>query len=265
MNPETGNKTLFAEERQQKIIETINANGKAVVPVLCEMFGVSASTIRNDLKQLESENLITRTHGGAIRNSKMGRELSPTDKETQMMTQKKAIAKAALELIDDGDIIAVTTGTTTFELIKLLPEKKNLTVLVNDIRNAVWLEDNTDFDVYILGGMVRRGYHYVTLPARNEFLDMINIDKGFFGCNGFSVDRGITAPDFETAKNTRNLLDVCCAAYLMSDSSKLGTITFAQIADLSYINGLIVDADIEKEDYDAVSALTEVILAESEV
>ena len=96
MTTGVSNKSLFAEERQRKIIETINANGKAVVPVLGEMFGVSSSTIRNDLKQLESKKLITRTHGGAIRNSKMGRELSPTDKETQMMPQKKAIARAAL-------------------------------------------------------------------------------------------------------------------------------------------------------------------------
>ena len=95
MTTGVSNKSLFAEERQRKIIETINANGKAVVPVLCEMFGVSSSTIRNDLKQLEGKKLITRTHGGAIRNSKMGRELSPTDKETQMMPQKKAIARAA--------------------------------------------------------------------------------------------------------------------------------------------------------------------------
>ena len=262
MTTGVSNKSLFAEERQRKIIETINANGKAVVPVLCEMFGVSSSTIRNDLKQLEGKKLITRTHGGAIRNSKMGRELSPTDKETQMMPQKKAIARAALELIDDGDIIAVTTGTTTFELVKLLPEKKNLTVVVNDIRNAVWLEDHTDFNVYILGGLVRRGYHYTTLPTRNEFLGMINIDKGFFSCNGFSVERGIPAPDFETAKSVREILDVCCASYLMSDSSKLGTVTFAQIADLGYVNGLIVDTEIEKEDFDSIVAMTDIILAE---
>lgn len=255
-------KSLFAEERQRKIIETINTNGKAIVPVLCEMFGVSSSTIRNDLKQLESKKLITRTHGGAIRNSKTGRELSPTDKEMQMMQQKKAIAKAALDLIDDGDIIAVTTGTTTFELMKLLPRKKNLTVVVNDIRNAVWLEDHTDFNIYILGGMVRRGYHYTTLPGGNEFLNLINIDKGFFSCNGFSIERGITAPDFETAKSVREILNVCCATYLMSDSSKLGTVTFAQIAELGYVNGLIVDSDIEKEDYDSMEAVTEVILAE---
>ena len=54
MTTGVSNKSLFAEERQRKIIETINANGKAVVPVLCEMFGVSSSTIRNDLKQLGS-------------------------------------------------------------------------------------------------------------------------------------------------------------------------------------------------------------------
>lgn len=253
--------SLFAEERQRKILENINMNGKAVVPVLSEMFGVSSSTIRNDLKQLESENLLTRTHGGAIRNSKMGRELSPTDKVTQMMPQKMAIAREALELIDDGDIIAITTGTTTFELVKLLSKKKDLTVVVNDIRNAVWLEDNTNFNVYILGGLVRRGYHYTTLPDRNDFLRVINIDKGFFSCNGFSVDRGITAPDFETAKSVREILNVCCVSYLMSDSSKLGTVTFAQIADLDYVKGLIVDSDLEKEDYDSIAALTDIILA----
>lgn len=262
MTTSADNKSLFAEERQRKIIENINENGKAVVPVLCEMFGVSSSTIRNDLKQLESQKLITRTHGGAIRNSKMGRELPPTDKVMQMMPQKLAIAREALELIDDGDIIAITTGTTTFELVKLLTNKKNLTVIVNDIRNAVWLEDNTDFNIYILGGMVRRGYHYTTLPDRNDFLSMINIDKGFFSCNGFSLERGITAPDYETAKSVREILDVCCASYLMSDSSKLGTITFAQIADLSFVNGLIVDSDIEKEDLDAIAAVTDIILAE---
>ena len=259
---EVSGKNLFAEERQRKIMETINTNGKAVVPVLCEMFGVSASPIRNDLKQLEHKNLITRTHGGAIRNSKAGRELSPTYKESQMMSQKKAIAAAALDLIDNGDIIAVTTGTTTAELLKLLPQKKNLTVVVNDIRSAVWLEDYTDFHVYMLGGLVRKGYHYTTLPMRNEFLSLVNIDKGFFSCNGFSVERGITAPDFETAKSVREILDACFASYLMSDSSKLGTVTFAQIAELSYVNGLIIDSDIEKEDYSALAAVTDVILAE---
>lgn len=255
-------KKMFAEERQQKIIETINLNGTVVVPVLCEMFGVSASTIRNDLKHLESKNLITRTHGGAIRSSKAGRELLPAAKETQMIEQKSAIARAALELIDDGDIIAVTTGSTTYELIKLLPQKNNLTVIVNDARYALWLEEYTNFNIYMLGGMLRRGYHYTILPGRHGMLEKINIDKGFFSCNGFSVERGITAPDYETAESVRELLNACCMSYLMSDSSKVGIVTFAQITALSNITGLIVDADIEKEDYDAITAQVDVILAE---
>ena len=76
------------------------------------------------------------------------------------------------------------------------------------------------------------------------------------------MERGITAPDFETAKSVREILDACFASYLMSDSSKLGTVTFAQIAELSYVNGLIIDSDIEKEDYSALAAVTDVILAE---
>ena len=55
---------------------------------------------------------------------------------------------------------------------------------------------------------------------------------------------------------------MCCASYLMSDSSKLGTVTFAQIADLGYVNGLIVDTEIEKEDFDSIVTMTDIILAE---
>ena len=87
--------TVFAEERKQQILELISKNQKIVVPELCNYFGVSPSTIRNDLRVLQENGLITRTHGGAIRNSKVSLEPPPVTKQTQMLRQKEAIARAA--------------------------------------------------------------------------------------------------------------------------------------------------------------------------
>mgnify|MGYP000911693278 CR=1 FL=1 len=258
------NNTMFAEERKSKILELLNSQGKIVVPELCDTFGVSASTIRNDLRDLENEHLLTRTHGGAISNTKTGREPLPSTKESKMLKQKEAIAREALHLIEDGDTIAVISGTTSAELVKLLPQKKKLTVVLNDIHFASWLEENTDFMIYILGGFIRNKYHSVVPPIKNEMLDRLNIDKVFVSCNGATVRRGVTTPNLDNALGIQQILDASCEVYVILDSSKIGTVTFAKIIDLEDIDALITDDRIEKEDLDAFQAVTNVIVASTQ-
>ena len=122
---------LFAEERKQEIMKMLRMQTKIVVPELCDYFGVSASTIRNDLRQLEKEKQLTRTHGGAIISTKTGLEYFPENK-VRMTEQKRAIAAEALNRIEDGDRIAIMTGSTSFELLQLLTEKKELMVILGE-------------------------------------------------------------------------------------------------------------------------------------
>lgn len=261
MDCEENNSTMFAEERKSKIIELINNRGKIVVPELCDTFGVSASTIRNDLRDLENEHLITRTHGGAISNTKTSREPLPATKESRMLRQKTAIAKEAFQLIEDGDTIAVVSGTTSAELIKLLPQRKNLTVVLNDIHFASWLEDNTNFMIFMLGGFIRNKYHSVVSPIKSELLERLNIDKAFVSCNGVTLRNGVTTPNLENALGIQQILLSSCEVYVLSDSSKIGTVTFAKVSDLRDITALITDDGIEKEDLDSFQTVTNVILA----
>ena len=251
---------LFAEERKEAIIKLLQAQNKIVVPELCDYFGVSASTIRNDLRQLEKEKRLTRTHGGAIGSTKTGLEYLPENKE-RMMEQKRAIAEAALGRIENGDRIVIFTGSTAFELLQRLPERKNLMVIINDITFANWLEQNTDFDIWILGGALRNRYHYTTSPFHNEFLDMINIDKAFITCTGITVDKGITTPDLDTALVMKNIIHASNEKILMCDSSKMGRVSFAQVMELSEVDELITDSGIEQEDLEAFRNITSVTLA----
>jgi DeoR family fructose operon transcriptional repressor len=241
-------KLLFAEERRRRIVELVNSRRKIVIPELVRHFGVSASTIRNDLRDLQDEGKITRTHGGAIINSKSGYEPLPFSKETQMLPAKKMIARAAAAFVEDGDIIAVGTGSTTYEFIKCLEPDKNLTVILNDIYFAAYLERMENINVVLLGGALRRQFHYLQMPAGNNYLSGVNIDKAFISCNGIHVRRGVTTPDPSLAYDLGQIIGASAEVYVLSDSSKFGSVSFARIIDIADVNAIITDSHVDGED-----------------
>lgn len=240
---------IFAEERRQQILNILHKNKKIVVPELCALFEVSPSTIRNDLRELEENKLITRTHGGAISNSKVSLEPLPSEKKEQKTQQKLAIGKLASTLVDDGDIIAICTGTTTLEFAKQLLHKKNLTIILNDIHLAYFLEQNSDFKIFMLGGFIRKSFHHTITSGAP--LPKIQMDKIFFGANGLSFDSGITIPDLHLANNIASLLTMASEKIVLCDSSKFGHVAFAQIASISEVNTIVTDSDISPSELQA--------------
>ncbi len=241
-------KAMFAEERRRQIVDLINAQKKIVIPELCSRFGVSASTVRNDLRDLQGEGKITRTHGGAIINSKSGYEPLPRCKETHMLEAKQAIARRAVDYVEDGDIIAVGTGTTTYEFIKQLDPAKHLTIILHDIHFADYLEPMENYTIMMLGGTLRKGFHYVQMPAGSNYLSGVNIDKAFISSNGIHVKRGVTTPDPALAHDVRLIIEASDELYVLSDSSKFGSVSFSRIVGLDRITALITDSQLGQED-----------------
>jgi DeoR family transcriptional regulator, fructose operon transcriptional repressor len=235
---------LFAEERKIRIAEYVTAHKKATVAELCEEFGVSSATIRNDLRDLEREHLIARTHGGAMVRTKTGLELSSTAKEVQQREAKQLIARAAIDRIEDGDTIVLDTGTTTLELARLLAGKRAVTVVTNDLAIALVVEAETDATIVFLGGVVRRGFH-CTVPIGDPEAQIVGglaVDKAFMGTNGLSMVRGAATPDIATAQTKRLFVEMAASVIVLCDHSKLGRESFAQFAPLDKIDTLITDA-----------------------
>ena len=54
------------KERQQKIIDEVSINRKVSSSFLSEKLDVSEDTIRRDIKELDTQGLLTKVHGGAI-------------------------------------------------------------------------------------------------------------------------------------------------------------------------------------------------------
>lgn len=169
-----------------------------------------SAPIRSYLRDLGLAGLLIRTHGGAIARTKTGFEPDAHQKEVQNLKAKRLIARAALALVEDGDTIVLDTGTTTLELARFLTERKNLTVVTNDLVIAQLLEENASFNIVLMGGVVRKGFHCTVGVHGRALTNGLTADKAFMAANGFTVAKGATTPDInhaETKKRDQETVD----------------------------------------------------------
>jgi DeoR family fructose operon transcriptional repressor len=233
---------LFTEERRRRIVAMVGAASKVTVSDLAARFGVSGATVRADLRALHGEGFLTRTHGGAIPRGTAGSERSSSEKATERLEEKRRAARAAAELVADGDTIILDTGTTTLELARLIRDRFRGTVVTNDWAIARTLEDAEAIKVILLGGTLRRGFHCTVGPAGREMLTRLKVDKAFMGANGFSPEAGATTPDQDQAETKRSMVAAARQVILVCDSSKIGRVSFVQFASCAELDFLATDS-----------------------
>lgn len=237
--------TVFMEERKQMILNLLQETEKVTVAYLSELFNVSGATIRSDLRDLENEKLLLRTHGGAMRISKSAFEIEP-QKRGEAAECKEAIAREAVKFIDDGDTIAVDTGSTCYAFAKYLGTKKDLRVVTNDLSIAALLDQFEDVTVYFIGGVIRKHYNctiggFGTAP----FQDLV-VDKAIMGTNSFTLAKGATTPDVGQAEMKKLLVSISDKVFILGSSDKIGRNSFVTFAESNQIDVIITDGAISK-------------------
>jgi DeoR family fructose operon transcriptional repressor len=232
---------LFTEERRARILELIQQHKKITVHELCKVLQVSPATVRADLRDLDREGLLVRTHGGALEKSRTSYEQVSSKRSTENLDAKRAIAAEARSLVEDGDTVLLDTGTTTLELAYLLKSCHPLTVVTNDLEIARVLEDAVEVQVVLLGGMVRKGYHCTVGPAGVRTVEHLRVDKAFMATNSLSLDSGASTPDLHHAETKRAMLAIARKSIFLCDSSKIGRESFARFAELDAIDVLITE------------------------
>ena len=239
---------LFAEERQRAIVEHLRQRGKVTVEAMTVVFGVSPPTIRADLTRLEERGLLRRTHGGAIAVGNTLYEPPYAERAVLRQSEKRAIAYAAVNLIQDGETLLLDASTTCHEIALRLVEFRRLTVVTNSVASAQALAENDGLEVVLIGGTLqsRRRATLGALAAR--FLEPIQCDRGFIGVSGVHPTAGLTVVDFDAAHLKRHMIEKSKQAIIVADSSKIGQAAFACIAPLSAAHLLITDATIPADE-----------------
>lgn len=236
---------MLVAERHRKILDLVNERSSIRVTELSNIFGVTEETIRRDLEKLEKDNLLSRSHGGAVSIEENQSESSYIEREITNAPEKKAIALEAIQLIKAGDQIVLDASTTAWYMAKELPDMP-LTVLTNSIKVALELSKKEQIRVISTGGsLLSQSLSYVG-PLAERSLSMYHVNKAFISCKGVHLEKGFSDFNELQALVKKQMMEIAEETVLMVDSSKFGVRSFSQISSLAYINCMITDSKIEE-------------------
>lgn len=233
-------------DRRNKIVQMVTSDRMVKVSELIKTFDVSIETIRRDLEYLEDKGYLRRVYGGAVAKSMYGLEPSYSSREIKNYPEKVAIGQKTVELVDDGDTIAIDIGTTTLEFARALKGKRKVTVITNAIQIAAALVDDENIRVILLGGDVRKGELSTSGFLSENNISLFNVDKVFLGIGGITLDEGITDYHIEESNLRRQILKKTHKVIGLADYSKFGVIAMNKVCDADKINYIITDSKTDK-------------------
>lgn len=240
------NERLSNEARTERILQEVQRLGIVSVEHLVGQLNVSVATVRRDLTELERRGLLRRTHGGAtsvepLLYEPFRHDSSFQEQEAQFAEEKRRIGMAAAELIRDGDVIALTPGTTSTQIARSIRHRKAITIVTNAVNIAMELSNRSELSVFLTGGFVR-GSWFSTIGASGiQALGELFVDTIFIGVNGIHPTHGLTAFHTEEAATIRAMIRQSRQRVVIADHSKLGVIATSLICPMGEVQLLITD------------------------
>jgi DeoR/GlpR family transcriptional regulator of sugar metabolism len=231
---------LYPAERQEQIFDLLNQNGRASVSELSQLFKVSEVTVRADLQMLAAQNLIVRTHGGAVV-APRAPELSLVLRRDQMVQEKKRIGVAAGKFVANGDAIFLDASSTTLALARNLRNYRDLTILTNSLVVAQALLEAPGVTIVMTGGILQRDTVSLMGMEGLAILRKYNLKSGFFGAHGLSFPEGLTDVSADEAEVKREVVSMCRQVIALIDASKWGRVGPASFANPHDIHIIITD------------------------
>lgn len=228
---------LFREERQTQILELLKTDQRVEVGRLAKVFDVSEDTIRRDLRDLQNQGLIVKTHGGALNHVAAPKSF---ERRLEHASQSKiSIGEAAAGLVEEGECLLIDSGTTALSVARSLRVTK-AKVLTNSLEVANVISEYANIDLIVLGGWWDP-LHQLVGPATVEQLSKYRVDKVFLGMPGLDIKHGITVPSEEEAAVKRAMIQIGQQVIGLADHTKLGEVAFSYVAPASVIDILVTD------------------------
>lgn len=240
---------MLKQERHQLILNKLNINRKVLSTSLSEELQVSEDTIRRDLKELEAKNLLYKVHGGALLIE--NRIQSYDERSLSNIDKKRKIAKKAVKLIHDGQVIIMSGSTTNLQLAKIIPPKLNITVFTYSLPVALQLTQHPSLEVVFIGGKLNKSAQVTTGIDVVNSISNIRADMCFMGTGGINIKRGITEPDWEVAHIKKCMIDVSDYVVAMCTSNKIMKVERYSVVPIHNIDALITDYEDDDIDFNA--------------
>ncbi len=213
---------MLTLERREEILEILNKNKSVTVEELATELFVSGATIRRDLRDMEKQGLIKRSHGGAMAFKSSAEETAFAIRQQQNIIAKKSIAKLASKLIKNGDSVFIDSSSTVGAVVPLLNNFQYLSVTTTGLRNALLLSETNNVKIYIAGGQIQNHSNSIIGTDTMDYIARIHADVSLISCSGVGIDSGFTDSSIEQSKLKQQMRKNSNVLAVLCDSTKFG-------------------------------------------
>jgi DeoR family ulaG and ulaABCDEF operon transcriptional repressor len=238
---------MHEKERHRIILSAVQEKPVATVQELVELTGASEATIRRDIAALHVQKRLRRVRGGAEALTPpqfiglAGRPFSVN--ETLHAAKKRAIAREAVELCADGEPIIINGGTTTFQMVHFLADRR-MPILTNSFPIAEHLLRHSKNTVLLPGGTIYREQNIILSPFDNDVTRNFYARRMFMGAQGLAP-LGLMEGDPLLIQAEQKLIDQAEELIVLVDSSKFRQRSSLILCPLSRISAVITDEGVE--------------------
>jgi DeoR/GlpR family transcriptional regulator of sugar metabolism len=250
------NANLSNIERQRKILAEIERQTRITVAQICVLFQISEATARRDLELLAEQGKIQRVHGGALalQEGAAPPELPLADRSRERDQEKRRIGAAAAALVQDGESVFISSGSTALEAARNLRGRQNLTVITNSLAVINLLAGESGITLVSLGGILRTSEQSFIGHIAEQSLAEVRADKVILGIHAVHLEQGLTNDYLPETRTDRAILKIGRQIIVVADHTKLGRISTAFVAPIGSIHCLVTDKLASQE---FVAALSE--------
>ncbi len=240
---------MMPMKRQQELLSKVDSQGIISVRELAESLGVSESTVRRDLRELEAQNRIRVSHGGvaSLRSDANSLWLSYAGPEEQT-PEKTRIGREAAKLVQESETVFIDSGSTVLAMAQAIEQRKRFTCITNSLAVANVLCENQLADVVMLGGSVNAHDKSVSGRMAFENLQRFFISRYFLGTAGISEQEGVTGFNLSLIELRQSIARMADEVIVLADASKLRKRGMAHVCSLDSIDKVITDSGITEEE-----------------
>ena len=249
MGPNVAN--LSQQERMQQVLRMLETRDSVHVAELSKAFAVSEVTVRSDLSELARQGLVARVRGG-VRPLQRGQSELGFDFRLRLeVERKRAIAKAAATLVEEGQAIALDSSTTAYYLALELRTKKELVVVTNGLLIAAALADAPGISVLVTGGMLRLHAMSLVGDLGADALRGTRISRGFLGARGLAIDDGLMDLNPDEVRIKREMASVCERVIGIVDGTKWHRTALLPFVATDQVDAIVTDTGAPSEEVEA--------------
>ncbi|RLS25748.1 MAG: DeoR/GlpR transcriptional regulator [Planctomycetota bacterium] len=234
---------MIAEERRQRVLDLVSTKGFATLADLALEIQVSESTVRRDLEFWHQQGNLKRTHGGAIFVGDGSSFPALEERIDAQLEEKRAIARAAVGRICDGDTVLLDGGTTTLEAARLLLGR-SIQVVTNSLPIAALLAGSRETDLVLLGGYIYPKTGVALGPFTVRMMQDLHVHQTLLSVSGLT-ERGLFNSNLLLVETERAMMRCADEVVLLADHTKVGRPALAFLCEWSEIDLLVIDRKLE--------------------